>query len=142
MMKCTYIYFFTFYIFTLVICNKETYITLNEYEKKNNFSVRVLKESSLNCGLEMDDEAEIEMRTFSPGVNIMPQILSDYQFGYAKQKFKVGDHNIAPLNKGLRGMCIGELRRIGISIGNIGKIYYEITLINYTKKYVPQNAEL
>ncbi|CDO64771.1 conserved Plasmodium protein, unknown function [Plasmodium reichenowi] len=140
MMKCTYIYFFTFYIFTLVICNKETYITLNEYEKKNNFSVRVLKESSLNCGLEMDDEAEIEMRTF--WVNIMPHILSDYQFGYAKQKFKVGDHNIAPLNKGLRGMCIGELRRIGISIGNIGKIYYEITLINYTKKYVPQNAEL
>ncbi|ETW18148.1 hypothetical protein PFAG_03038 [Plasmodium falciparum Santa Lucia] len=69
MMKCTYIYFFTFYIFTLVICNKETYITLNEYEKKNNFSVRVLKESSLNCGLEMDDEAEIEMRTFCREIN-------------------------------------------------------------------------
>ncbi|SCN45201.1 conserved Plasmodium protein, unknown function [Plasmodium malariae] len=133
-MKFPYIYFLFYCILITINSDEEIYIKLNEYEIKNNFSVRVLKKSSIKCGLEIRDEAEIEMRTFSPGVNIMPQILSDYQYGYAHQKFIVGEHNVSPLNKGLRGMCIGELRRIGILVAGIGKIYYEITLKDYKKK--------
>ncbi|CRG97357.1 conserved Plasmodium protein, unknown function [Plasmodium gallinaceum] len=139
MIKVSFILFLVFCLLIIVKSDKETYIPLSNYEIINKFSVRVLKESSIKCGLETNDEAEIEMRTFSPGVSIMPQILSDYQFGYANQKFIVGEHNIDPLNKGLRGMCVGELR-LSILIGDMGKIYYEITLKDYKKNV--RNTEL
>ncbi|GAW80041.1 hypothetical protein PGO_061860 [Plasmodium gonderi] len=132
-MKLLFFCFFVFYILSVAKSDDELHIDLDEYEIKNKFSIRILKGSKLRCGLEIRDTAEIEMRTFSPGVNIMPHILSDYQFGYAQQTFIVGEHNISPLNEGLRGMCVGELRRVGIPVGGIGKMYYEITLKDYTK---------
>ncbi|CRG99204.1 conserved Plasmodium protein, unknown function [Plasmodium relictum] len=134
MTKILYILFLVYCLLIIVKSDIETYIPLSNDEVKNKFSIRVLKKSSIKCGLEINDEAEIEMRAFSPGVSIMPEILSDYKFGYAHQKFIVGEHNISLLNKGLRGMCIGIL------VGDIGKIYYEITLKDYKKN--KRNTEL
>ncbi|CAA9987243.1 conserved protein, unknown function [Plasmodium knowlesi strain H] len=138
-MKQSLFYFFLLFFLSAAKSDDDEYSELDEYEVKNKFTVRVLRGSSFRCGLDLGDEAEIEMRTFSPGVHIMPHILSDYQFGYAQQKIIVGEHNVTPLNAGLRGMCVGELRRVGIPVGGIGKVYYEINLKDYTKATPPRD---
>ncbi|KEG01322.1 conserved Plasmodium protein, unknown function [Plasmodium vinckei vinckei] len=135
-MKFLYLSFFFYFILYIVKSDDETYIKLNDNEIKNKYSVRILKKSTVECGLKLNDLATIHIRTFSPGIDIMPNVLSGYKFGYAEQTFIVGKHNVTPLNKGLIGMCVGELRRIGIRIGNIGKIYYEVTLKDYKKNDV------
>ncbi|EUD66143.1 hypothetical protein C922_03338 [Plasmodium inui San Antonio 1] len=137
-MKQSPFYLLLLFFLFIAKADDDAYVALDEYEMKNKFSVRVLQESSERCGLDLGDEADIEMRTFSPGVHIMPHIVSDYQFGYAKQKIIVGEHNVTPLNEGMRGMCVGELRRVGIPVGDITKVYYEITLKDYTKGTPPR----
>ncbi|GAB65552.1 hypothetical protein PCYB_062840 [Plasmodium cynomolgi strain B] len=138
-MKQSLLYLLLLSFLSVAKQDDDAFIELDEQEVKNKFSIRVLRGSSLRCGLDLRDEADIEMRTFSPGVYIMPHILSDYQFGYAQQKIIVGEHNVTPLNEGLRGMCVGELRRVGIPVGGIGKVYYEITLKDYTKGTPPRD---
>ncbi|SBS81718.1 conserved Plasmodium protein, unknown function [Plasmodium ovale] len=133
-MRLLCFFLFAYYILHIVKSNDDTYISLTEYEIKNKFSVRVLKKSRTKCGLGIGDKAEIQLRTFSPVVNNMPHMTSNNNFGYAEQTFIVGEHNVSPLNGALHGMCVGELRRIGILIGNMGKIYYEVELKDYTKQ--------
>ncbi|SBT76174.1 conserved Plasmodium protein, unknown function [Plasmodium ovale] len=140
-MRLLCFFLFAYYILHNVKSNDDTYISLTEYEIKNKFSVRVLKKSRTKCGLAIGDKAEIQLRTFSPVVNNMPHMTSNNNFGYAEQTFIVGEHNVSPLNGALHGMCVGELRRIGILIGNMGKIYYEVELKDYTKQN-PGNDEL
>ncbi|CBZ50576.1 conserved hypothetical protein [Neospora caninum Liverpool] len=109
------------------------FVNLTREEEEGEFSVRVLKESSSRCGLRLNDWAEIRMRSFAPGVKILPHLFENKEFGHALQGFEVGKHNVTPLNRGIIGMCVGEIRRVGIKIGNMGKIFYEVTLENFKR---------
>ncbi|RQX67619.1 hypothetical protein TGCAST_319690 [Toxoplasma gondii CAST] len=109
------------------------FIDLTHEEEEEEFSVRVLKETSTRCGLRVNDWAEIRVRSFAPGVKILPHLLEDKEFGHALQGFEVGRHNVTPLNRGIIGMCVGEIRRVGIKLGNMGKIFYEVTLESFKR---------
>ncbi|KEP64066.1 UNVERIFIED_CONTAM: hypothetical protein HHA_319690 [Hammondia hammondi] len=109
------------------------FIDLTHEEEKEEFSVRVLKESSTHCGLRLNDWAEIRVRSFAPGVKILPHLFENKEFGHALHGFEVGRHNVTPLNKGIIGMCVGEIRRVGIKLGNMGKIFYEVTLESFKR---------
>ncbi|PFH36223.1 hypothetical protein BESB_044150 [Besnoitia besnoiti] len=121
---------------------KITDLTSEEEEKE--FSVRVLQPSSKQCGLRLNDWAEIRVRSFGTSLVKLRQI-ENKEFGHALQGFEVGKHNVIPLNRGIIGMCVGETRRVGIKIGNMGEIFYEVTLENFKRVHrkVPnKNDEL
>merc|ERR1712048_298395 len=111
----------------------EAFVRLSAAEESEDLSVRILSPSTGRCGLQLKDWAEVRLRTFAPGVKIMPQLIDGYKFGHAEQEFEVGKHNIKPLNQAIVGMCRGETRRVGIRLGHMGKIYYEITLEGFRR---------
>ncbi|SBO24014.1 conserved Plasmodium protein, unknown function [Plasmodium knowlesi strain H] len=65
-MKQSLFYFFLLFFLSAAKSDDDEYSELDEYEVKNKFTVRVLRGSSFRCGLDLGDEAEIEMRTFLP----------------------------------------------------------------------------
>ncbi|KAK1442744.1 hypothetical protein BgAZ_302620 [Babesia gibsoni] len=68
------------------------------------------------------DKVRALIRSFSPSVK------ADIS-GFAEQQFVAGDYPVTPLNDAILNMQLDEIRRIGISFGNYGKIFYEVHVI-------------
>lgn len=63
-MNFLYLSVFFYFILYIAKSDDETYIKLNDDEIKNKYSVRILKESTIECGLKVNDRATIHIRTF------------------------------------------------------------------------------
>ncbi|KAG6440116.1 hypothetical protein BBOV_II003375 [Babesia bovis T2Bo] len=106
-----------------LLCYEPEY-PLDTSELSSEHSVRVLKPGIPNsrCVVPGDIVTAL-VRSFSPSVK------RDIS-GVARQTFEAGKHSVTPLNQVVYNMCIDEIRRLGISFGNYGHLFYEVHVID------------
>ncbi|AFZ81110.1 signal peptide-containing protein [Theileria equi strain WA] len=109
----------------LTTSNLSTYAyVLENFELENKITSHILKFGNKDSeSTKLGSTVHIKIKSFSP-------ILNSDLVGESTQTFEIGKHSVTPLNNALVNMRVGETRRIGIPLANIGKIYYEISLLD------------
>mmetsp|Transcript_110523 Transcript_110523/g.180299 ORF Transcript_110523/g.180299 Transcript_110523/m.180299 type:complete len:143 (-) Transcript_110523:97-525(-) len=75
------------------------------------------------------DSVQVLLATAAKGTQKTGEETSYGSSGAAAQNFIVGRHAIPPLNKGILGMCVGEMRRISVTFGKKRGMDYVVELV-------------